>query len=116
MPAKFAASAGATDASGARPLSQATLVALAVYFVTIWGAGFVATRIALQYAAPFTYIGVRYTLAFVLALLSFGLRARWPTNGREWRHAAGRWRHARGDCARAGVDLDRVASLSTASA
>ena len=88
MPAKPAASAGATDASGARPLSQATLVALAVYFVTIWGAGFVATRIALQYAAPFTYIGVRYAIAFVLALLAFGLRARWPANRREWRHAA----------------------------
>ena len=88
MPANPAASAGATDASDARPLSQATLVALATYFVTIWGAGFVATRIALQYAAPFTYIGVRYTLAFVLALLAFGLRARWPADGREWRHAA----------------------------
>jgi hypothetical protein len=88
MPAKPAASAGATDASGARPLSQATLVALAAYFVTIWGAGFVATRIALQYAAPFTYIGVRYAIAFVLALLAFGLRARWPANRHEWRHAA----------------------------
>jgi drug/metabolite transporter (DMT)-like permease len=88
MPAKPAASAGATDASGARPLSQATLVALAAYFVTIWGAGFVATRIALQYAAPFTYIGVRYAIAFVLALLALGLRARWPANRREWRHAA----------------------------
>ena len=88
MPANPAASAGATDASDSRPLSQATLVALATYFVTIWGAGFVATRIALQYAAPFTYIGVRYTLAFVLALLAFGLRARWPADGREWRHAA----------------------------
>jgi drug/metabolite transporter (DMT)-like permease len=90
MPANPATSAGATDpanASEARPLSQATLVALAAYFVTIWGAGFVATRIALQYAAPFTYIGVRYAIAFVLALLAFGLRARWP-RGRQWRHAA----------------------------
>jgi drug/metabolite transporter (DMT)-like permease len=98
MPANPATSAGATDAasaSEARPLSQATLVALAAYFVTIWGAGFVATRIALQYAAPFTYIGVRYAIAFVLALLAFGLRARWP-RGRQWRHAvvAGLLTHA----------------------
>ena len=28
--------------------------------------------------APFTYIGVRYALAFAVALLAFGLRARWP--------------------------------------
>ena len=94
MPAKPAASAGAIDTThttataDARPLSQATLVALAAYFVTIWGAGFVATRIALQYAAPFTYIGVRYSIAFVVALLAFGLRARWPKDGRQWRHAA----------------------------
>jgi drug/metabolite transporter (DMT)-like permease len=87
MPANPASPAGATDASEARPLSQATLVALAAYFVTIWGAGFVATRIALQYAAPFTYIGVRYAIAFVVALLAFGLRARWP-RARQWRHAA----------------------------
>jgi drug/metabolite transporter (DMT)-like permease len=81
-------SAAADASGGARPLAQATLVALAAYFVTIWGAGFVATRIALQYAAPFTYIGVRYAIAFVLALLAFGLRARWPETARQWRHAA----------------------------
>ena len=28
----------------------------------LWGAGFVASRLALQYAAPFSYIGVRYAL------------------------------------------------------
>ena len=61
----------------ARPLAQPALVALATYFVTIWGAGFVASRIALQYAAPFSYIGVRYSIAFGVALLAFGLRAAW---------------------------------------
>ena len=71
---------------GARPLSRLTLVALAAYFVTVWGAGFVATRVALQYAAPFTYIGIRYTLAFVVALLAFGLRASWPRTRGQWLH------------------------------
>lgn len=75
-------------ADPAPPLSQAVLVALAAYFVTIWGAGFVASRIALQYAAPFTYIGVRYAIALVVALLAFGLRARWPTSGAAWGHVA----------------------------
>lgn len=69
-------------------LSQPVLVALAAYFVTIWGAGFVASRVALQYAAPFSYIGVRYAIAFVVALLAFGLRARWPTSRAAWGHVA----------------------------
>ena len=73
---------------GAAPLPRLTLVALAAYFVTVWGAGFVATRIALQYAAPFTYIGVRYALAFVVALLAFGLRASWPRTRGQWLHLA----------------------------
>ena len=71
-----------------RPLSQPALIALAGYFVTIWGAGFVASRIALQYAAPFTYIGVRYAIAFVVALLAFGLRAAWPKTRAQWGHVA----------------------------
>lgn len=78
----------ARSAGAGGPLAQPVLVALAAYFVTIWGAGFVATRVALQYAAPFTYLGVRYGIALVLALLAFGLRARWPQTRREWGHAA----------------------------
>jgi len=74
--------------AAARPLSQAALVALAAYFVTIWGAGFVASRIALQYAAPFTYIGVRYAIAFAVAMLAFGLRAAWPRTPALWTHVA----------------------------
>ena len=49
------------------PLAPAASVLFSAYFVMVWGSGFVVTRIALEYAAPFTYIGVRYTLAFVLA-------------------------------------------------
>ena len=71
-----------------RPLSPPALVALAGYFVTIWGAGFVASRIALQYAAPFTYIGVRYAIAFAVAMLAFGLRASWPKTRSQWGHVA----------------------------
>ena len=63
----------------AAPLARAAVVALSAYFVVVWGAGFVASRIALEYAAPFTYIGVRYGLAFCVAGVAFGLGARWPT-------------------------------------
>jgi drug/metabolite transporter (DMT)-like permease len=61
---------------------------LSAYFVAVWGAGFVATRIALQYAAPFTYIGVRYAIAFVVAMLAFGLRTSWPNTPAQWGHIA----------------------------
>jgi drug/metabolite transporter (DMT)-like permease len=69
---------------------------LSAYFVLVWGAGYVATRVALQYAAPFTYIGVRYAIAFVVAILAFGLRASWPKTPVEWAHvaAAGLLSHA----------------------
>jgi drug/metabolite transporter (DMT)-like permease len=70
------------------PLARAAVLALSAYFVVVWGAGFVASRIALQYAAPFTYIGVRYALAFAVALLAFGRTARWPTGRRAWGHVA----------------------------
>lgn len=72
----------------AAPLARAAVVALSGYFVVVWGSGFVASRYALQYAAPFSYIGVRYGIALVVALLAFGLRARWPRSGREWGHVA----------------------------
>src|SRR4029079_5480347 len=66
----------ADDGAEAPPLAQAAVVALSTYFVVVWGAGFVASRIALQHAAPFSYIGVRYAIALAVALLAFGLRAR----------------------------------------
>ena len=72
----------------ASPLARGTVLALSAYFVVVWGAGFVASRIALQYAAPFSYIGVRYALAFAVALLAFGTRARWPRSRAEWGHVA----------------------------
>src|SRR4029079_3597630 len=45
-------------------------------------------RLALEYAAPFTYIGVRYAIAFAVATLAFGLRARWPPAPAAWGHVA----------------------------
>src|SRR5438270_2358201 len=74
--------------AAAAPFAGAALVALSAYFVVIWGAGFVASRVALQYAAPFSYIGVRYAIAFLVALVAFGFRARWPGTPAQWRHVA----------------------------
>ncbi|MBI3374643.1 MAG: hypothetical protein HY017_23200 [Betaproteobacteria bacterium] len=34
--------------------------ALAWYFVAVWDSGYLATKIALQYAPPFTFLTLRY--------------------------------------------------------
>jgi drug/metabolite transporter (DMT)-like permease len=70
------------------PLAPAASVLFSGYFVMVWGSGFVVTRVALEYAAPFTYIGVRYAIAFAVAMLAFGLHAAWPRTPAMWGHAA----------------------------
>lgn len=71
------------------PLSRPLLWALATYFVVIWGAGYVATRAALQYAAPFTYIGIRFAIGAVVAgAFALAVRAAWPQDARTWGHVA----------------------------
>src|SRR5690349_18215349 len=71
------------------PLRRGTLAFLGTYFVVIWGAGYVATRVGLQYAAPFTYVGVRYAIATAVALCAaVAMRARWPATRAQWGHVA----------------------------
>ncbi|HEU4621803.1 MAG TPA: DMT family transporter [Burkholderiaceae bacterium] len=67
------------------------------YFVLMWGSGFVATKAGLQYAAPFTFLSLR----FAFGVLCMGLvvaitRPHWPQGARQWRHVvvAGLLMHA----------------------
>jgi drug/metabolite transporter (DMT)-like permease len=62
---------------------------LAWYFVAVWGAGYVATKIGLQYAPPFTFLSLRFAFG-LLCLLPVVLlwRPRWPGNPVEWLHLA----------------------------
>jgi drug/metabolite transporter (DMT)-like permease len=63
--------------------------ALAWYFVAVWGAGYIATKIGLQHAAPFTFLTLRF--AFGLACLIpvvFLLPVQWPRNFSEAKHLA----------------------------
>ena len=71
--------------------------ALAWYFVAVWGSGFVATKIGLSHAPPFTFLSLRF--AFGLACLvpiALIVRPRWPRSVAELRHviAAGLLMHA----------------------
>ena len=70
---------------------------LAWYFVSVWGSGFIATKIALQHAAPFTFLSIRFAFGIV-CLIPFLLLTRpaWPVARVDWLHvaAAGLLMHA----------------------
>ena len=70
---------------------------LAWYFVAVWGAGYVATKIGLQYAPPFTFLSLRFAFG-LLCLLPIVLLwpPRWPASTREFGHlvVAGLLMHA----------------------
>jgi len=77
--------AGAAD----KPVPRAWIdTALAWYFVVVWGSGFIATKIALQFAAPFTLLTLRYALGILcLGALALVVKVRWPQGPRAWLHA-----------------------------
>lgn len=60
---------------------------LAWYFVAVWGSGYVATKVGLQYAPPFTFLTLRF--AFGLACLLPVIlvwKPRWPATRVELGH------------------------------
>jgi drug/metabolite transporter (DMT)-like permease len=60
---------------------------LAWYFVAVWGAGYVATKIGLQYAPPFTFLTLRFSFGLLCLLPVIALwRPRWPSNAKDWGH------------------------------
>jgi drug/metabolite transporter (DMT)-like permease len=70
---------------------------LAWYFVIVWGSGFLATKTGIQYAAPFTFLSIRFAVgvAFLVPIVLL-LKPRWPSTLAEWGHiiAAGLLMHA----------------------
>ena len=70
---------------------------LAWYFVSVWGSGFLATKIGLQHAAPFTFLTLRFAvgLACVIPIVLI-MQPRWPASPRELGHVivAGLLMHA----------------------
>jgi drug/metabolite transporter (DMT)-like permease len=70
---------------------------LAWYFICVWGAGFVATKIGLQYAAPFTFLSMRFGFGLLCMIpIVLVLRPAWPKTGAELGHVlvAGLLMHA----------------------
>ena len=70
---------------------------LAWYFVVVWGSGFVATKLGLQYAPPFTFLALRFAVGMLLVIpIALLVRPRWPDSLSQWLHvaAAGLLMHA----------------------
>lgn len=70
---------------------------LAWYFVIVWGSGYLATKTGIQYAAPFTFLALRFALGIALMLpVVLVARPRWPGSPAELGHvvAAGLLMHA----------------------
>ncbi|HTE15543.1 MAG TPA: DMT family transporter [Burkholderiales bacterium] len=63
-----------------RPAPRAFHTLLAWYFVAVWGAGFIATKVALQHAAPLTFLTLRFALGTLCLIPIVWLtRAAWPS-------------------------------------
>ena len=72
-------------------------VSLAWYFVSVWGAGYLATKLGLRFAAPFTFLSLRYAFGLLcLAPIVMLARPRWPASRVELGHVivAGLFMHA----------------------
>lgn len=70
---------------------------LAWYFVSVWGSGFLATKVGLQHAAPFTFLTLRFLFGVACLIpVLFLARPRFPASGAEWGHVvvAGLLMHA----------------------
>ena len=61
----------------------------ALFAVTVWGASFVATKIALQYAAPTTVVWIRFAMGVVILGIAVALSKQFSLpRGREWGYFA----------------------------
>src|ERR1700704_1658395 len=70
---------------------------LAWYFVSIWGSGFLASKIGMQYAPPFTFLTVRFLFGIAcMVLIVLIVRPVWPASRKEFGHVivAGLLMHA----------------------
>jgi drug/metabolite transporter (DMT)-like permease len=62
---------------------------LAWYFVVVWGSGFLATKLGLQYAPPFTFLTLRFAFGMLLVIpIALAVRPRWPHSPAQWVHVA----------------------------
>src|SRR4051812_38357607 len=62
---------------------------LAWYFVAVWGAGYLATKVGLQYAPPFTFLTLRFCFGLICLLpVVLVSKVEWPKSRLAWTHLA----------------------------
>ena len=93
--------AAATERTPAHPSPLLASPVLAWFFVAVWGSGYIASKTGLQYAPPFTFLTLRFSvgLALLVPLAWWWHRReplRFPVGRVEWRHVivAGLLMHA----------------------
>jgi drug/metabolite transporter (DMT)-like permease len=68
---------------------QRSAVLKALFSVTAWGASFVATKVALQYAAPITVVWLRFAMGVVILGIVVKLRGHFSLpQGKDWGYFA----------------------------
>ena len=69
--------------------SQHSTILKALFSVTVWGASFVATKVALDYAAPITVVWLRFAMGVFILGLAVKLRGQFSLpQGRDWGYFA----------------------------
>lgn len=62
---------------------------LAWYFVVVWGSGYLATKVGLQYAPPFTFLVLRFAFGMLLVVpIAIMVKPVWPASISQWLHVA----------------------------
>jgi len=67
------------------------------YFVAVWGSAYLASKLGLRAAAPFTFLSLRFAFGIACMVVIVGsTRPRWPQGRDEWLHVvvAGLLMHA----------------------
>ena len=69
--------------------SQRSAILKALFAVTVWGASFVATKVALRYATPITVVWLRFAMGVVILGLAVKIRGQFALpQGRDWGYFA----------------------------
>ena len=69
--------------------TQRSAILKALFSVTVWGASFVATKVALQYATPITVVWLRFAMGVVILGLVVTFRGQFSIpQGRDWGYFA----------------------------
>lgn len=75
--------------AGVTAQSRTSSSLLAWYFVVTWGSGYLATKVGLQYAPPFTFLSLRFAFGLLLVVpIALAVRPAWPASASQWLHVA----------------------------